>query len=91
MIRILRRFRFAIALSLAAQGVLGPLWWWRPEALPGSWGMALTLFPGVILGWAAIHTSLVIGGTFIVCINLLYHVAIAAALSSAFRRLRAAV
>ena len=90
MICTLRRFRSLLACSLAVQGMLGALWWWRPEALPGTQGLARALFPGVVLAWAAIHTSLPIGTAFIVCTNLLYHLVIAAALSVAFRRRRAA-
>jgi hypothetical protein len=82
------RFDAVIALSLAVQAVLGALWWWRPAALPGTSALALWLFPGVALAWAAIHTSLPVVGAVIVGLNLAYHVAIAGLLAAAWRRLR---
>jgi hypothetical protein len=66
MLRLLTCFRGLVAASLGIQGMLGVLWWWYPHSLRGSYALALALFPGVVFGWAAIHTSLLIGTLVIV-------------------------
>jgi hypothetical protein len=91
MILLLARFRGLMAVSLAIQGVLGVLWWWYPQAMRGSYALALALFPGVVFAWAAIHTSLLIGTLVVVFVNVCYHLMIGVVIATAVTHLRSAV